>query len=287
MTKFKQPEVATSQSGLEDSAFSDGSPLSAHKVRVLAQSVNRSLQREAMVWRWLGDGLSVYVPPFWSELTPCSRMPIFYSEGVDALRVRVRLEVEATSFNNVSLGCVTSRQLFGQLGATKVDVTPSGLGSSLTSTFAVPVSGTGQDELTFFWRYNPDGGETLLATGTYGGTSSGNFEFGDHILCSTEDPSISAPWVTSQSGASVQRSGFYALVSASSGQRLIAEIRDGRQDVSWYYDGVSGVVSSTLSALYFQPTFENITKSLGYTYELRELPKAVLSSIAVYEVKNG
>lgn len=287
MTKFKAPEVATSQSGLEDSAFSDGSPLSAHKVRVLARSVNRSLQREALVWRWLGDGASVFVPPYWGELTPCSRMPIFYSEGVDALRVRIRLEVEATSFNDVSLGCVTSRQLFGQLGSTKVDVTPSGLGSSLTATFNVPVSGTGQDELTFFWRYNIDGGETLLATGTYGGTSGGAFEYGDRLLCSTEDPSISAPWVTSQSAASVQRSGFYALVSASSGQRLIAEVRDGRQDATWYYDGVSGVVDATLSTLYFQPAFENITPSLGYTYELRELPKAILSSVAVYEVRNG
>ena len=79
MTRFRAPESATTYAGLDDAAFADGAPVSAHVIRTLARQVNRALERKSLVYRWLGVGnpsassVSTFAPPFWGQMTPAQR----------------------------------------------------------------------------------------------------------------------------------------------------------------------------------------------------------------------
>lgn len=289
MTKFKSPETATTYAGLDDAAFVDGQPVSAHVIRTLARQVNRALSRKALVYRWLGNGnanasnVATFVPPFWGHMTPCGEVPIFYAPGISTLRCRVRMMAEgATSgFHGIQLGYTTSRHPGGALDSGALTHTPNGISTTSYADLTIPVSIEGQDMLTLWWRAYLLGDEPLMNTTTHGGANTGdnsyNSRAGACIMRNTYS-SPSTSWIVDPTNANaIQRNGHWIRMLSSYGYEVAKlEVRDGRADETEYVD---------YRRLLFQPVTDDHRwgPGKGVTWEIRQLPQVKLHSIAIYE----
>lgn len=285
MTRFRAPESATTYAGLDDAAFADGAPVSAHVIRTLARQVNRALERKSLVYRWLGVGnpsassVSTFAPPFWGQMTPCAEVPLFYRPGISRLRCRVRMMAEgaAAGFHGIDIGYVTSRSPRGNLDDVGVTHSPNGLTTTSYETFIIPVSIDGQDTLSLWWRANIEGDEPLMSTATHGGintgNNNGNSRSGSCILHTT----LGTPWNVDQTNANaIQRNGHWIRFLYSTYEVGRGEIRDG--------DNSAGELVN-FTRLFYEPTVDDWRRSSrsGTTWEIRQLPEVRLHSIAIYE----
>lgn len=277
MVYLKTPEFSSKFGAVDDLAFTDGSPVSAHVLREMARNGNRLISKGDLLFRWVGaedDGTgestsagSSFAPPFWQYAIPVFPFPVLKRKGITQIRVRVRADIDSgltLLFYVGTLKNPTPTPL-----ATSNILTMAGTGSLAAYTKNdIEVREPAGEVLSFFYKYSVDpSSDALMNTATYGSPSAGtsSYNTGPFWFSDTGTP---ATWNTTT--AEVHEGGHYVqfLDSNSVRETFIGEIR--------------GVVSAT--QLLFWPECPNSQLIRGAKYQILKLPACKFVSIAVYGV---
>lgn len=179
---FRLPEVATEYGGLDDAAFDDGSPVSAHVLREMARNGNRLTGRGDLLAQWNAyaedgvDGLRsvarMFAAPYWQFLLPIPILEVEKRSGVDTVLVRLRVLVEAGFSVLFFVGTSLRPTPANTRSADQVAV--AGSASIQNVDITVPVRRSRGELLSVYVRHVVNTTtDTLMDTATYGTPNTG------------------------------------------------------------------------------------------------------------------
>lgn len=291
MAFFRPPEVSEAFGALDDDAFQDGSPTSAHVLRELCRNGNRLIAKSSLMFRWIGDaqtsgdnsgsGLG-FAPFFWQHLINVPAMPVPKKYGATKMRVRVRAAITSGATVMVYVG--TSRAptpAHIRSGSDQLNCTGAGTGTvSVYEKADIPVRRDAGEVLSFYFRSYFDT-STALATGTYGGNASGTVAFliGNNFFDDTLTKNDG--WDTDvPSNTNLVDDGHFVLFKDSNGALLhVAQITGTGRDLGFIDNGS---YTRTTDQLEFEPAARDIRNLAGSTYEIYQLPRIQMVSVAAY-----
>lgn len=272
MTLFKLPEVASVYGALATTAFSDGSPATAHKLRELVRNGNLEKARGGLMARWVADARAtgerpgaalLFAPPYWQHVVQGLVVPVAKKHDLVVARVRIRAIVTLDQRVAWFVGATprptprSARISLGEVGVM------TGTGSDQVLTLEVPVRRAPAESLSIYARHLVDPTKDgLLVTGTYGSPNTGTVS------------TVPTPYSFGSSGASwsgVHTGGHYVLFTATGG------------GVRHVPSRIVDTLSSTELAIF--PHFGSDAERFavrGSTFELRKSPAVQLLSVAVY-----
>lgn len=304
MGKARDPEYATALGGLDDAAFTDGSPLSAHVLRQLIRQSNMNASRSTCVYRYTGQkaiGAGVtYVPPFWGFATPQGAVPIRKAPSVRQLRVRIRATVE--SGRGIWFGVETQDHKFRWEDTLSV----IGTGGVQAYDMSVPVSSSADEWLAVYFRAQLDPTtDPVVTSASWSGLSAAafgdgtwgtptinpyvdvngfyyvaagpNFVHDGYVTAQFGDNGGARGWRIGTSDTnSIARSGLYLWIYdvGASGGGAAYEVRDGSS--GWQSGGLA-------PSIWVHPEIAGWETLFGRSYTLRQLPTAQILSVSAYE----
>lgn len=278
MAIFREPEIAARFGALDDEAFTDGSPGDAHVLREMARNGNLLASRSDLIYRAVYDPVASgeavgaalsYAPPYWQHLTPTPAIPVRKKYGVRAMRVRIRMLVDADFELAVFVGTEARPTPQGRPITDSISVT--GTGSVATYDGEIPVREARDEVLSFYYRaiVNPTV-DPLMVTGTYGAQNTGTVESNT----AWEFTDTASTWV--QSGASQPHlGGHYVFFTDATGNTPLHGPCEVRATIP-------GLIASNTLGIY--PPVPNNQFLRGSTYAIHKLPGVRLVSIACYGI---
>lgn len=247
MTLFKLPEVASVYGALATTAFTDGSPATAHKLREVVRNGNLEKGRGGLMARWVADprtsgerpgaGLA-YAPPYWQHAVQALVVPVAKKHDLVMARVRIRAVVTLDARVGWFVGFTprptprTARASLGEVGVM------TGTGSAQVLELEVPMRAAPGETLSIYLRHMVDPTkDALLDTGTYGSPNTGSVS------------TVPTPYSFGASGASwsgVHTGGHYVLFTSTGGgvRHVPARIVDTLSTTEWRSSLTSGPTPS-------------------------------------------
>lgn len=182
---FKAPEIATIHGALDDAAFTDGAPLSAHVARTLIRNGNRLAARGHLVFRHVAPGAVspeatvyaglAYAPSYWTKALPLVHpFPVEKAQGLTKLRMKIRADITTDAIVDFAL-CTSAygrRSPFDITSTGLLNMVGTGVPAPYTQADVACRKGDGE-ELGLYIKAQGHSDDPQLDFTTYGGVASG------------------------------------------------------------------------------------------------------------------
>ena len=300
-------EYASKYVALDDTAFADGNPLSAHMLREMARAANHLNRKGEFLFRWLGSSFEYDLVNWgqishgvmnpgveWTPLLPITRVWVPKPPGCTALRMRIRAQITAGK----TLEFFVANQYAPVPEDANIRSSERIVGSGSTGVYQfsdLPAKEEAGDELSFFVRTLIDpSSDTALNTGTYGGAASGTAT----MISATEfkDENLVSGWNIGTNN--VADAGHYVVFThpTTGAQIQVARITEmglgnfSATDSLHFFPPATGIFAHrrTGGGVFAKAVGGQRFKTVNYCdYAIYQLPKLSLKSIAVYAKPRG